>query len=112
MQRVQVQDFRYFHDLEEIVPRSSFSSSAHLTAHGIGVDLAHVSTGIVLLNVRHVQLPRVVSVVRDGQPVIVRHHVRVYRQDRSGIRLYPGYLEHPTEGVDVISRDNTGGNCG
>lgn len=67
---------------------------SHLTAHRVGIYLTHVGTGVVLLDIRHVQFPRVMPVVRDGKSVIVRHHVRVYRQNRSGIRFYPGYLEH------------------
>lgn len=83
--------------------------NAHLTTHGICVNLAHVGAGVVLLYIRHVQLPCIVSVVRDRQPGIVRHHVRMYRQNRSGIRLYPGYLEHGRSGDDT-SKDNSG-NC-
>lgn len=81
---------------------------AHLTTHGVSVDLAHVRAGIVLLDVRHVQFPCVVSVVRDRQSRIVSHHVRVYRQNRSGIRLYPGYLETSGKRPVLLKTKDTG----
>jgi len=37
----------------------------HLTAHRVGIDLTHVGTGVILLDIRHVQFPRVVPIVRD-----------------------------------------------
>lgn len=46
---------------------------AHLTSHGVCVHLTHVGTRIVLLNVRHVQLPGIVPIVRDWKSWIVRY---------------------------------------
>ena len=42
---------------------------AYLTDHGLRVDLAHVVTRVVPLNVRDMQLPGVVSVVANRHPI-------------------------------------------
>lgn len=43
----------------------------HLTSHRFRVDLAHVSTGIIFLNVRYVQFPRVMSIMRNRESWIM-----------------------------------------
>lgn len=60
-------------------------SSTDLTSHRVGVNLTHVRAGIAGLNVHHVQLPRVMSVVSDGQTGVVRDYVCVNCQDRTRV---------------------------
>lgn len=64
----------------------------HLVPHRIRVHLAHVTSGVVELDVRDVQLPGVVPVVRDREPRIHGHHVGVDGQDGLRVGLDPGDL--------------------
>ena len=43
-----------------------YQQQTHPTLHWIGIDLTHVSPRVVLLDVGHVKLPRVVAIVSDG----------------------------------------------
>ena len=65
---------------------------SYLTEHRFRIDLAHVSARVVFLYIVHLQLPRVVPIVRDGQPRIVSHQMGVNGQYGSRVRLYPSYL--------------------
>lgn len=48
-----------------------FLNFTHLTSHRFCVDLAHISTGIILLNIRYVQFPRVMSIMRNRESWIM-----------------------------------------
>lgn len=65
----------------------------HLASHGIGVDLAHVSPWIVCLDVGHVQPPRVVTIVRDGETRIYCNHSRIYGQYGFRVGFDPRHLK-------------------
>ena len=65
---------------------------SYLTEHRFRIDLAHVSARVVFLYIVHLQLPRVVPIVRDGQPRIVSHQMGVNGQYGPRVRLYPSYL--------------------
>ena len=54
---------------------------ADVGEHGVGVDLAHVVTLVLLLHVAHRQFPGVVLVVRHLNARVPRDHVVVGRQD-------------------------------
>lgn len=57
------------------------TTTTYLTPHGIRVNLAHVAARVVQLDMGDVQLPRIMAVVGDGQPLVLRHHVGVQRQN-------------------------------
>lgn len=78
----------------------------------IRINLTHVRARVVGLDVGHVQLPRVVPVVSDRQPWIVRDHVRMNGQDSFGVRLYPGNLYNTITDIEISPFQRLIRSCG
>lgn len=71
-----------------------YVDASELLPHGAGVDLAHVTAAIRLLDLSDPKLPRPeVVVVRDGYAGVVRDDSRVKAQDGLVVRLHPPHLE-------------------
>ncbi len=76
----------------DLCTRTIVSCQSYLTRHRLRVNLAHVDAGVVPLHAVDPQRPAVVAVVLNVHPRVVRHHVRVDRQDRLRVRAQPGNL--------------------
>lgn len=64
----------------------------YLHFHRVRVHLAHVLASVLHLDASDHQGPGIKVAVRHRQPVIVRYHVLVDRQNRFGVRFNPGHL--------------------
>lgn len=49
----------------------------YLTFHGIGINLAHVCSGVAFQDIVHVKFPSIMAIVSHIEPRILRDHVRV-----------------------------------
>ena len=70
-----------------------FSFAAHLICHWICVDLAHVLSAIVLLNLVDMQVEVGLKVPGDGDARVVRDHGVVKCLDRLRVSLDPTHLK-------------------
>ena len=53
----------------------------YLTSHWIRVDLTHVRSAVICLDIGDVQFPSVVSIVCHSEPWVVGHHVCLNGED-------------------------------
>jgi len=53
----------------------------YLTSHRIRVDLTHVRSAVVYLDIGDVQFPSVMSIVCHREPWVVGHHVCLNGED-------------------------------
>lgn len=74
-----------------------FEHLCYLTTHGVRIYLAHVCAAIIFLHVAYMQFPCIVTIVRNGESLILCYHMSVYRQYRFRIGFYPCHLKqtHP-----------------
>lgn len=84
--------------------RHSFPAplSNYLHFHRIRVHLAHVLAAVLHLHALDHQRPCVLVAVRHRQPVIVRNHVLVDRQNGFRVRFNPGHLQQ--RAMDTMRR--------
>lgn len=71
----------------------------YLHFHRVSVDLAHVLSPVLSLHAPDIERPRVVIVVCDAQPRIVRDDVLMNCQYSFRVRLDPRYLNPVT--IDI-----------
>ena len=78
---------------------------AGLGDHGVRVDLAHVVTPVLGLDVLDVKGPGVVTVVDDVEPGDPGDDVPPYGEDHLAVYVDPGNLDTPGEGGVERGRD-------
>lgn len=68
------------------------SSDTYLTLHGIRIELAHITTAILLRDGLDMQIPGILIQMTDCDTRIVRDDVLVYGLNGLGVRLKPAHL--------------------
>lgn len=68
------------------------SSNTYLTLHGIRIELAHITTAILLRDGLDMQIPGILIQMTDCNTRIVRDDVLVYGLNGLGVRLKPTHL--------------------
>lgn len=76
-----------------LTPSPAAPLSNYLHFHRVRVHLAHVLATVLHLHALDHQRPCVLVAVRHRQPVIVRNHVLVDRQNCFRVRFNPGHLQ-------------------
>jgi hypothetical protein len=68
----------------------------YLASHWVRVDLAHVGTAIVHLDIGDVQFPSVMTIMSHREPWVVSHHMRMDGEDGLRVGLDPRHLHERT----------------
>lgn len=69
-----------------------YINAAQLLFHGAGVDLAHVTAAVCLLELPDPELPGPQGVLRYGDARVVRHYHGVHRENGPIFRFHPADL--------------------